>query len=241
MSRILALDTSTDACSVALYRDGELTEDFRVLPREHTRYLLPMVDQLLSEQRQALRELDAIAFGCGPGSFTGLRVCIGVVQGLAFGSGLPVVPVSSLRALAQTALSDADFADGDCILAALDARMDELYWAGYRLENGELQGLGDENLSAPERLMLPGDVSRQRWTGVGNGWRYRERIGCRDRMQRIDEDLLPRASAVATLAAADVASGRTLPAEQALPTYLRDEVAWHVESPVEDRLNNKKE
>lgn len=227
MPRILALDTSTEACSVALYVDGEVHEDHRVLPREHTRYLLPMVDSLLTSHKLPLRDLDAIAFGCGPGSFTGLRVCIGVVQGLAFGTGVPVVPVSTLHALAQSALSAAIPSAGcNGILAALDARMDEVYWATFGIDENGLHRFGDEILSAPEKIALPAEALHGKWLGAGSGWRYRERIACATDLEAIDETALPRAAAVARLAVSELEAGRAVSPEKALPTYLRDEVAW---------------
>ncbi len=231
MPTILALDTSTEACSVALLSDGEITEDYRLLPREHTRHLLPMVDAMLAGQQLSLRDVDAIAFGCGPGSFTGLRVCVGVVQGLAYGSARPVVPVSTLKALAQTAVMEQRLQDGQCILAAIDARMDEIYWAAYQYRSDSgLVALGKEQLSAPEAITLPAIVGESAespapWLVVGSGWSYRQRLGFADQVEGV-EALLPHAAAIAKLGAASFAQGLAVSADQAVPTYLRDEVAW---------------
>src|SRR5690606_10081736 len=131
MTHILALDSATDACSVALYRDGEVTSLFELAAKSHTQRLLPMVDELLQSADCTLKDLDAIAFGRGPGSFTGLRICLGIVQGLAFGANLPVIPVSTLAAMASGFWREpAQYSALPLpLLVALDARMDEIYWA----------------------------------------------------------------------------------------------------------------
>ena len=125
MAKILALDTSTDACSVALEVDGERTEIFKVIPRKHTHELLPMVEQILASAQLSVRQLDAVAFGRGPGSFAGIRIATGVTQGLAFAADLPVVPVSSLAALSQGYYRVSNDQDSP-IISALDARMNEV-------------------------------------------------------------------------------------------------------------------
>src|SRR5690554_5279655 len=140
MTTILALDAATTACSVALCRGGVITRQFVSTPREHTRLLLPMVDELLSEAGISLAQVDALAFTAGPGSFTGLRIGFGVVQGLAFGADLPVIPVSTLAALALAGARKAQLGSG-CILPALDARMGEIYWGLYRYQSGSVEPL----------------------------------------------------------------------------------------------------
>src|SRR5690606_35013648 len=135
MAHILALDSATDACSVALYRDGEVTALFELAAKSHSRRLLPMVDELLQNAGCSLKDLDAIAFGRGPGSFTGLRICLGVVQGLAFGANLPVIPVSTLAAMASGYLREcAGSGLPPPLLVALDARMEEIYWAIFEAD-----------------------------------------------------------------------------------------------------------
>lgn len=224
MPRLLAIDTSTDACSVALSHGTEIVEQCVVAPREHMLRLLPMVDELLARQGVALGDLDAIAFGRGPGSFTGLRICLGVVQGLAFGAGLPVIPVSTLAALAQGAVETRRLAAGSHVLAALDARMNEVYWGWFRVtESGLVEAAGEERVSPPEALAMIAGVAG--WHGVGSGWSYRERIALAD-AGSIDAAALPRAGAVARLALPLWQRGETVAAEQALPVYLRDDVAW---------------
>ena len=220
---LLAIDSSTEACSVALLQGDEMRQQFALTPREHTQRLLPMVDQLLSEAGIGLSQLDAIAFGRGPGSFTGLRICLGVVQGLAFGADLPVVPVSSLTALAQVALDEGRVAPGQQLLAAIDARMDEVYWQQCHFVDGLAQAASEERLSAPEAVTAVAGTTEL--IGAGSGWHYAERITV-DGLVATAAELLPSAAAVVKLAARQWAAGQYCRADQALPSYLRDEVAW---------------
>ena len=222
--KLLAIDSSTEACSVALLNGEELCEQFLLTPREHTQRLLPMVDEVLAESGLSLHQLDAIAFGRGPGSFTGLRICLGAVQGLAFGAGLPVVPVSSLAALAQTALDRSLVNEQHGVIAAIDARMDEIYWSVCRFENGLARIDGKEQLSSPEQLVIEGVDATM--AGMGSGWCYADRIVCSDKLDARDNTVLPAASAVVKLAARDFAAGISCSPDQAVPVYLRDEVAW---------------
>ena len=226
MARILALDTSTEACSCALNLDGEILEDFAIIPRQHAHSILPMIHSLLSAKELGLRDLDAIAWGRGPGSFTGLRIAAGVSQGLAFASGLPVVPVSTLAALA---LQQHHLCGDDGILACIDARIDEVYWAAYHVRDGEPELVGEEQLTTPE--LLPEDYLRLTFNGgqyaaVGNGLAYRARFpaGVRSALGRQSPDLLPRAGAIALLAATAFSRGAVVSADAAQPIYLRDKV-----------------
>lgn len=232
MPRLLAIDTSTEACSVALY-DGVLMREQAVdVPREHVQRILPMIDAVLAESAWTLRDLDAISFARGPGSFTGLRICIGVVQGLAYGAHLPVVPVSTLAALAQTAVDRQQIHAGNYICSAIDARMDEVYCGWFRVgDDGLVIAVSDEVVCKPEVLPLL-DLFQSKAKGltnecygVGTGWRYAERLPQFARV-RTDADLLPRASAVARLALVEWNNGVRLAASEAQPVYLRNEVAW---------------
>jgi len=226
MPRLLALDASTEACSVAYGDDSGITESCVLAPREHMQRLLPMVDEMLAARGVPLRDLDAIAFARGPGSFTGLRICLGVVQGLAFGAELPVIPVSTLAALAQTAVSARALTPGALVLAAIDARMDEVYWAWFEVApDGLVRACGDEHIGAPESVTPIAGRTGPRY-GVGSGWNYGARMPaslCDD----IDAGALPGALAVARLALPLWRQGATVAAEQALPVYLRDNVAWN--------------
>lgn len=222
MPRLLAIDTSTDACSVALSDGTDIREHAITAPREHVQRLLPMIDALLAESGCALRDLDAIAFGRGPGSFTGLRICLGVVQGLAYGAKLPVIPISTLAALAQTAVNGAaQIQSGSVIISAIDARMDEIYCGWFRLgADGLVVALNEEQVCAPEALPQL-NVSDTTYYGVGSGWRYRERMPVLA-LTQCDTELLPRARAVAQLAMQAFNAGVRLTAAEAQPVYLRN-------------------
>lgn len=222
--KILAIDTSTEACSAALLIDGEIRERYQLAPREHARLILPMIDSLLAESELKLAHLDALAFGRGPGGFTGVRIATGVIQGLAFGADLPVTPVSSLAALAQGACQDTG---AQCVLGAIDARMGEVYWGAYRAgEEGLVRLEGNETVCPPEQAHLP---AGRGWHGAGSGWEtYQEELRARIgvALSAWEGQRHPRASHVALLGADLHRGGLAVAAEQALPVYLRDEVAW---------------
>ena len=216
--KVLALDTSTEACSVALAINGSVHDDV-VLGQQHSSHILAMVDALLAEAGLHLNQLDAIAFGRGPGLFTGLRIGTGVVQGLAFGADLPVVPVSSLAALAQAQ-------DAAHVLTAVDARMSQVYWGAFtRGADGTLELIGQECVAAPQAVPLPPAAG---WRGVGSGWdRYAEALTIRlgAKLESWLPERYPHARDVAILAAVDFQRGQTVTPEQALPVYVRDQVA----------------
>lgn len=229
MTKILAIDTSGEACSVALSVGAEVLERFEVMPRLHARKLLPMVQSLLAESEVSLHALDAIAFGRGPGSFTGLRICAGVAQGLAFGADLPTLPVSSLAALAQGVYRSRQQKH---IVTLLDARMGELYFACFGVEQGLVRAVDGQ---AEEQLLTPSQLDQKTavlaastdWLGVGDGWQFADLFpGFAQQLQFSTEVVHPRAMDIATLALHDFRSGRQLPAEQALPVYLRGKSAW---------------
>ncbi|MDL0430535.1 tRNA (adenosine(37)-N6)-threonylcarbamoyltransferase complex dimerization subunit type 1 TsaB [Marinobacter sp. TBZ242] len=224
--KLLALDTSSEGCSAALLVDGRVTERFELAPRGHTRLLMPMVRELLAEQNLVPADLDTLAFACGPGSFTGLRIATGVVQGLAYGIEVPVVPVSSLAAVAADAIERFSLSENDGIAVAFDARMGETYWACYACRAGQPELIGEEQVCAPESVALASGIPR--WFGVGQGWRLREHFPAMvtDAMQEIDDSLVPRASWVAEIAALAFRDGAGVPAALAQPVYIRDEVAW---------------
>ncbi len=220
--KFLALDTATEACSAALYFDGVITERYEVAPREHARLILPMAEALLSDAGLTPGELDAIAFGCGPGAFTGVRIAASVVQGIAFAANLPVVAVSDMAAVALAAAREHNTAR---TLVCFDARMREVYWSLYETQTASSSVL----LQGPERLGAPDDVSASGAVfGAGSGWSaypvLQEHF--ESQLVGLDATLLPHAADIARLAAPRVERGDTVPAEQALPVYLRDEVAW---------------
>ncbi len=221
--KLLALDTATEACSAALLIGDAMLERYEVAPRAHARLLLPMLESLLAEAGLKLADLDAIAFGCGPGSFTGVRIAASVVQGIAFGADLPVLPVSTLTALARAALQEHSATH---VLAAIDARMGEIYWATYRRDaRGEPQALGDELVTSAQDLSISEDAD---WYGIGTGWAAYESVlrpQFGSRLLGCDAQALPRATHIAQLAALDYADGKALSAELALPVYIRNQVA----------------
>ena len=216
--KLLALDTATEACSVALNLDGEVIERFELTPRRHSRDLLPMVEDILSQAGLSLKQLDALAFGRGPGAFTGLRVATAMVQGLAFAVDLPVVPVSTLAALAQQGLREHKALK---VLSAIDARMDEVYWGAFSESDGLMVPVAAEIVAMPENVVVP--VMEGNWFGMGTGWAYRNRLSAN--VVDCQIEAWPHAQDIALLAAADFKQGKGLPAEQAMPVYLRDKVA----------------
>ncbi|WP_122500764.1 tRNA (adenosine(37)-N6)-threonylcarbamoyltransferase complex dimerization subunit type 1 TsaB [Pseudomonas viridiflava] len=219
MTTLLALDTATEACSVALLHDGKVLSHYEVIPRLHAQRLLPMIKDLLAEAGIAMSALDAIAFGRGPGAFTGVRIAIGVVQGLAFALERPVLPVSNLAVLAQRAFRERGVSQ---VAAAIDARMDEVYWGCYRETAGEMRLVGAEAVMAPELAALPADITGE-WFGAGTGWGYAERIPVA--LSGHDASLLPHAQDLLTLATFAWYRGEAVQADDAQPVYLRDKVA----------------
>jgi tRNA threonylcarbamoyladenosine biosynthesis protein TsaB len=222
--RILGLDTATEACSVALLDGERCVVRYEELGRGHAERILPMVDEVLAEAAIALAEVDGIAVGRGPGAFTGVRIAVSVAQGLAFGAGKQVAPISDLAALAQQALGRGG---AETALACIDARMGEIYWGRFvRGADGLAMSAGDEHVSAIDRVELPSGTA---WQGVGSGWQVR---ALAQRAQdaglpvtHLFPSVFPRAEDVARLGLAVFREHRAVPPEQALPVYLRDRVA----------------
>lgn len=228
--RLLAIDTSSEACSVALSHGDKLIERFTDQPRKHAELVLPMVDELLAEADITLQQLDAVAFGCGPGSFTGLRIAAGTVQGLAYGADLPVVPISSLAVLAHRAFREKGW---QMCHVAIDARMGEVYWGSYQVEHGNAQLQGQECVCKPEHLAQASLMTNfDRSYGVGSGWGYRDVLECTTGpLIGCDETLLPHAKDVLLLAQARLIRAEknseqvTVAPHQVAPVYLRNNVA----------------
>ena len=223
--KLLAIDTATEACSAALAIGGTILARYEEPGRAHAERILPMVDALLTESGVTLRQLDAIAFGRGPGAFTGLRIAAGVTQGLAFGAGLPVIPVSDLAALAERALLERA---GDAVIACIDARMAEVYWCAFhRVEREGAVALGAERVTSPDAVALaqsPGAIGS--WIGAGTGFAAYPEIARRAGLKpaQIADRLLPRAEEIARIALREFAAGRAMQPEAAVPVYLRDQV-----------------
>ena len=215
--KILALDAVTEACSVALWMDGVLQQRYSFAPREHTRLILPMVDELLQEADLRPGDLDLIAFDRGPGSFTGIRVTLSVVQGLAFATDLPVLPVSSLAALAHAACRARG---ASSVLSLIDARMGELYWGYYRCQSDGVVLQGAEQVSALAAIPVEADCQL-----IGSGvTAYAQQLRAAGFKHFIeDENLLyPRAGSIAELAAGR--ADQACPVDAAQPVYLRNKV-----------------
>lgn len=221
--RLLAIETATPACSAALYIDGDIEERHALAPRQHAALILPMIESLLVEADLKPGQLDAVAFGRGPGSFTGVRIAASVVQGIALGAELPVIAISTLAALAQGAIRETGEVH---ILTALDARMGEVYWARYQGAAGQFpELLGTEAVCKPESTEVPADGF---WIGAGSGWDsygsiLAERAG--EQVVRLLPDLEPRARDVVSLGADKLSRNEVIAPEAAVPVYLRNNVA----------------
>jgi tRNA threonylcarbamoyladenosine biosynthesis protein TsaB len=220
--RLIAIETAAEACSAALYIDGEVSLRYRIVPRGHSELILEMVDDLLREANLKPASLDAVGFGRGPGSFTGVRIATGVVQGIAFAADLPVIGVSTLAVLAQRAYRE----KGEPrLLTAFDARMGELYWGGYQIGEKELVVAAiPDQLGNAQQVELP---SGDEWYGVGSGWgSHGEQL--KERLQGLllgfKADMHCSAREVAILAAEDYHAGLAVAPELALPVYLRNQV-----------------
>ncbi len=214
---LLAIDTATEACSAALWIDGSVTARHVHAPNRHSELLLPMIEEVLAAGGATVAELNAVAWGRGPGAFTGLRIGAAIAQGVAFGRGIPVVPVSTLQAMAQRHCAPQ-------VVAAIDARMDQVYWACYRNEGGLMTVIGRERLTLPREVALPksGD-----WLAVGSGWdRYGRQMGAAQAQGAVRHvpHCHPRATEIAHIAASIYAQGGAVPAERAQPSYLRHRV-----------------
>ena len=215
---LLAIETSTEACSVALYVDGEVISRHELAPRRHTQLVLPWADELMAQAGLRKSQLDAIAVGRGPGAFTGVRLAIAIVQGLALALDRPVVPVSTLAVLARQA-------PGGRVLAAIDARMGEVYLGEFARRGDDLVALSTEVVVKPEGASIPGGDG---WHGVGTGFAAVEgalQAQLRERLDSVDAAALPRAADVARLGALAFARGEALSPERIEPAYLRNNVA----------------
>lgn len=214
---ILAIETSTEYCSVALWQDGVVSARSEKVGQKHSEVLMAMVDAVLKDAGSAIRQVDGIAFGKGPGSFTGVRIACGVAQGLAFGVDVEVVGVCTLQALAEAAGKDK-------VIAALDARMGELYLAAYQKQGDVWQAVVAPCLCKAEDAPL---IAGEGWFGCGSGFAMSEVLQQRyaSQLVGVDAQAVPQADAVVRLAAREFAQGNAVDAALALPLYLRDKVA----------------
>jgi tRNA threonylcarbamoyladenosine biosynthesis protein TsaB len=243
MPTILAIDTSTDACSVALMIDENTVAEASVIaPREHTQRILPMVASLLKEQGVKLKDVDAIGFGCGPGSFTGLRICISVAQGLGYGADIPLIPISNLYAMAQGVLRlslERGFAvqtdESDALIIPIfDARMNEVYWSAYRLVKESnslcLKAILPESVCSPVDChnAIIGTASSCIYP-AGSGWEYeplKHLELTQNELTLTRRPVYSSAIDIAQLAWNDYLADKTINPTAAEPTYLRNEISW---------------
>lgn len=220
--KLLAVETSTEACSAALYMDGEIQEKFELAPREHTKLILPMIDSLMAEAQLKPQQLDGLAFSRGPGSFTGVRIATGIIQGIALGADLPVVPVSTLAAIAQDYFNQQTI---NVAFTAMDARMGEIFWSVYQKDpQGFARLLGEETVIPAVEVVFPEIAG----AGVGSGWAtYEQELVSRlgPLLLTIVADKLPRAAAIVQLGVDGFVKNQAVAVEQAMPVYLRNKVA----------------
>lgn len=228
---ILAIDTAMDRCSVALLQSGTVIEKTVDAPREHTQRILPMVSTLLQESHANLSDLDAIAISNGPGSFTGLRIGLSIAQGLAYGADLPLIPISTLHAMALGAARCYGLKAGEIIIPAIDARMDEVYWSAYELSANDAH-LTQLLLLAQEQVGKPSDCYHESLALtpspsalIGSGWRYcsAEQLSL---TKQHDIGFSSSAYDVAVLAADAFNRGELSNPIHVEPTYLRNEISW---------------
>lgn len=219
---ILALDTCTESCSAAVSHQGVVYSEQADAPREHSQRLLPMVKSVLAQAQLKLQDVDVIAYGRGPGSFTGIRICTSITQGLALGQELPVIGVSTLAAMAQSAIDKG----AKQVLAAIDARMGEVYWGQYTAVNGLATLVNEEVVSAPDAIVLSLDESTA-ITACGTGFdAYPQLLELVPAVEVCEAAKFPEAKYMLALAQQGVASGLSTSVDELAPVYLRDTVTW---------------
>jgi tRNA threonylcarbamoyladenosine biosynthesis protein TsaB len=226
MTGILAIDAATDACSVAVYRDGEYQQHFECTPRQHSQRLFGMLRELLPSGKLRDHGIGAIAYGCGPGSFTGLRIATSAAQGLAYTSGLPAVAVSTLACQAQSALRLGTVSADSIVLSMLDARINEVYYALYRFEQGLAFLLEGPYARAPADVTV--DCGAVMLQAVGSGCDFIDSLspGLRQRLASVSPQTLPAARDLVPLALEKISRGDIQQAQQVQPVYVRDEISW---------------
>jgi len=231
MPNILALDTSSENCSVALYSSDKMSSDSEHAPRNHTQRILPMVKSIIADRGLTLEQIDAVAFGCGPGSFTGVRISTGVAQGLAFGLDCPVFPVSNLEALAVQSFRRTGAKN---ILVALDARMDEIYWGQFNIALSDsddsiiVSTNSGEHVCGPESIDLSVIDVESDLIGVGKGMAYLERFPTelQKNISAYHVEFEPDAEAICELAMNAFIRGDQGRISGAMPSYVRDTITW---------------
>ncbi|MEP1446998.1 MAG: tRNA (adenosine(37)-N6)-threonylcarbamoyltransferase complex dimerization subunit type 1 TsaB [Paraglaciecola sp.] len=222
--KILVIDTATEACSVALEVDGQVYNRFEICPQQQSQRILPMIDEVLKEANLGLQNIDYLGFGRGPGSFTGVRIATGVLQGLALGTGHQVVGISTLAAMAQQA-----YMQHQCehVTAAIDARMSEVYFAQFKLEQDVMRLTGDEQVISPlQALKILQQNPSKSGAAVGTGWQAYPDLNAFEGIQQQTNILYPDATYMLPLAKYLIKKGYSTDVENIEPVYLRDKVTW---------------
>jgi tRNA threonylcarbamoyladenosine biosynthesis protein TsaB len=219
---ILIIDTATEACSVALEANQHVYKRFEICPQQHSQRILPMIDEVLKEAKVTLQDLDYLAFGRGPGSFTGVRIATGVLQGLALGTGHKVVGISTLAAMAQQAYVQHQ---KEHVCAAIDARMSEVYFGQYQLQQNVMTLLGKEQVLPPQEGSLLTSNSHT-MAGVGTGWQAYPELNTGVNTEILTDILYPNALYMLPIAKALIANGQAIEVDDIQPVYLRDKVTW---------------
>lgn len=227
MTRILSIDASTEACSVALLNHNEVTQRYQLAPRQHAQLILPMVESLLATSQLKLNQLDAIACNVGPGAFTGIRIAVSVAQGLAYGAGLPSIALSSLANMASSGYSKTGKKEWLC---AIDARMNEVYLGAYKIINDIPVLVGNEQVIAPEEINFEPLVNRETLTEIGligSGWPAYPQAIYRDGLSEglLVDNGYPDAQFSLKQANSKFDAGEVLEPQELQPTYLRNNVA----------------
>ena len=219
---ILIIDTATEACSVAVEVNEVIFNRFEICPQQHSQRILPMIDEVLKEAKVTLQDLDYLAFGRGPGSFTGVRIATGVLQGLALGTGHKVLAISTLAAMAQQAYA---LHHSEHVTAAIDARMSEVYFGQYQVKQHIMTLVGDEQVLPPEQGAALLNASSG-MAGVGTGWQAYPTLNVDNKITVLTDILYPNALYMLPLAKALIADGAAVAVDDIKPVYLRDKVTW---------------
>lgn len=222
--KILVIDTATEACSVALEVNGQVYSRFEICPQQQSQRILPMIDEVLKEANLGIQDVDYLGFGRGPGSFTGVRIATGVLQGLALGTGHKVVGISTLAAMAQQA-----YMQHQCehVTAAIDARMSEVYFAQFKLEQDVMTLTGIEQVISPlQALEILGQNPSSCGSAVGTGWQAYSDLNMFEGIQQQASILYPDAKYMLVLAKHLIKNGYASDVEEIEPVYLRDKVTW---------------
>lgn len=215
---LLAIETSTENCSVALSVNGQIFHEQKIAPQQHSHLIFPMLEKLLGSAGLSQHQIDLVAFGRGPGSFTGVRLATSIAQSIAFASDIPVVPVSTLRALAQQAWR---IYQNTHVISALDARLTQIFYGCFTVRDKHMEHCGNEILCHPQPLQREPNSSDTNWTGIGSGWdRYFEKL-----KGKWIKTAYPQACDIASLALQDYAKGYSVSPLEVKPVYIRNQVA----------------